>query len=128
MDSNKNTAPPKAQQLPMGNRRFEQVFHRNFRTCSCEMPYISKKWNDALGTFTAIRLCCLAKAVEKLTGEKLYEVYEFDPKWVWDCTEKHQSIGADGVTVEMVERGPPPEWLRERFERKGVEIKNLPEK
>ena len=116
----------KAKQLPMTNRRFEQVFHQDFRHCNCELPYISKKWNDALGTFTAIRLCCLAKAVEKLTGEKLYEVHEFDPKWQWDCTEKHQSIGPD-ETVEMVERGPPPKWLLKRFQKKGVKVHNLPE-
>lgn len=116
----------KPEQLPMLNRRFEQVFHQDFKHCSCEMPYISKKWNDALGTFTAIRLCCMAKAVEELTGLRLYEVYDFDPKWVWDCTELHQSDAGDG-TVAMIERGPPPRWLLERFREKGVEVRNLPE-
>ena len=116
-----------AKQLPLQTgTRFEQVFHQDFRHCNCEMPYISKKWNDALGTFTAVRLCCLAKAVEKLTGERLYEVYEFEPRWVWDCNGLHQSEGADG-TVEMVERGPPPKWLQKRMQDKGVPIVNLPE-
>jgi hypothetical protein len=40
--------------------RFEQVFHRDHRYCDCEMPMISKKWNEALGTMVCIRLCCLA--------------------------------------------------------------------
>ena len=115
----------KPKQIPMSNKRFEQVFHQDFKHCACEMPYVSKKWNDALGTFTAIRLCCMAKAVERLTGERLYEVFEFEPRWTWDCTEKHQSEGQDG-TVVMVERGPPPKWLRERFAKKGVEVRNLP--
>lgn len=116
----------KAEQLPMLGQRFEQVFHQDFRHCTCEMPYISKKWNAALGTFTAIRLCCMAKAVEELTGLKLYEVYEFDPQWVWDCKELHQSEAIDG-TVEMTERGPPPKWLLKRFQEKGIEVRNLPE-
>jgi hypothetical protein len=116
---------PHVQQLPMVNRRFEQVFHQDFRQCTCEMPMLSKKWNDALGTFVAIRLCCLAKAVEQLTGQRLYEVHDFDPKWVWDCRELHQCEGADG-TIEMVERGPPPPWLLKRLREKGIEVPNLP--
>ena len=112
-------------QIPMVGRRFEQIFHQDVRHCDCEMPYISKKWNDALGTFTAVRLCCMAKAVEKLTGERLYEAYDFDPRWVWDCKELHQSQSEDG-TVEMVERGAPPAWLLKRMRDKGVEVRNLP--
>lgn len=120
----------KPKQLPMVNRRFEQIFHREHRHCSCEMPMVSKKWNDALGTFVAIRLCCMAKLIEKVAQAvgvealAIYEVFEFDPKWVWDCDELHQKDN-DG-TVEMVRRGPPPRWLRERMERKGISIPNLP--
>jgi hypothetical protein len=117
---------PQVQQLPMVNRRFEQVFHADHRACTCAMPMVSKKWNDALGTFVAIRLCCMARAVEQLTGQSLYQVFDFDPKWVWDCTERHQSEASDG-TVEMVERGPPPAWLLKRFREKGIEVRNLPD-
>lgn len=116
----------KVEQLPMVNRRFEQVFHKPRRTCACAMPMLSRKWNDALGTFVTIRLCCMARAVEGLTGLKLYEVDHFDPKWVWDCAELHQAEGQDG-TVEMVERGPPADWLLKRFREKGIEVRNLPE-
>lgn len=115
---------PQQLQIVKGTR-FEQVFHRDFKTCACEMPYISKKWNDALGTFTAVRLCCLAKAVEKLTGERLYEVYDFAPRWAWDCAELHGAEGADG-TQTKVERGAPPRWLLERMVKKGVAVLNLP--
>ena len=113
-------------QIPMGveSQRFEQVFHNDFRRCDCEMPMVTKKWNDALGTFVAIRLCCLAKAVEKLTGQKLYEVYEFDSKWEWDCNQLEQCQMPDG-TVEMREKGQPPRWLRKRLEEKGKPIHNL---
>ncbi len=85
---------------------------------------VTKKWNDALGTFVALRLCCLAKAVEQLTGERLYEVYDFEPAWVWDCNELHQAEAGDG-TVEMTPRGKPPEWLLQRLQKKGIEVKNL---
>jgi hypothetical protein len=87
---------------------------------------VSRKWNDALGVFVGIRLCCLARAVEELTGQTLYEVFEFDPKWQWDCNELHQSEALDG-TVEMVERGNPPKWLLKRFRERGVEVLNLKE-
>ena len=113
------------EQLPMVNRRFEQIFHRDYRQCECEMPMVTKKWNDALGTFVALRLCCLAKAVEKLTGQKLYEVYEFDPKWVWDCDELHQSIDPQTDCVTLVERGSPPRWLLKRLRDKGIPVLNL---
>lgn len=105
--------------------RFEQVFHRDHRYCDCEIPMTSKKWNEALGTMVCIRLCCLAKAVEKLTGQKLYEVLEFAPRWEWDCEELHQSTALDG-TIEMVERGTPPRWLLERLQKKGLPVHNLP--
>lgn len=120
----------KAEQLPGLEKgtRFEQVFHQNHRHCSCAMPMVSKKWNDALGTFVVIRLCCLARAVEELTGQKLYEVYEFDPRWVWDCKELHQHVSeGDNSTVELIERGPPPAWLLDRMRAKGIEVLNLPE-
>ena len=117
---------PSVEQLPMVKKRFEQVFHRDHRYCDCEMPMTSKKWNDALGTFVCIRLCCMAKALEESTGKKLYEVFDFDPRSVWDCTELHQSDAGDG-TVQMVERGNPPPWLLERFQKKGIEVVNLKE-
>jgi hypothetical protein len=85
----------------------------------------SKKWNDALGRMVVIRLCCLAKAVEKLTGEQLYEVLDFAPRWEWDCNEVIQKAQPDG-TVELEERGPPPRWLLERFQKKGIPVHNLP--
>ena len=122
---------PKVEQLPMVNRRFEQVFHRDHRACNCEMPMVSRKWNDALGTFVAVRLCCMAKAVEKIAEAvgvdvgSLYEVFDFDPKWDWDCKELHQADAGDG-TATMVERGPPAKWLLKRLQAKGIQVKNLP--
>ena len=68
-----------------------------------------------------------ARAVERLTGLKLYEVYDFDPKWTWDCDGPIQCEGPDG-TVETRPHGPPPTWLLERMRKKGVEVLNLPER
>lgn len=123
----------KAKQLELTpNTRFEQIFHKDHRDCSCPMPMVSKKWNDALGRFQVIRLCCMASTVQKIaeaTGidcRDLLEVFEFDPRWVWDCTELHQADSGDG-TYMMRERGAPPKWLLKRFEEKGIEVKNLPE-
>ena len=121
-----------AKQLPMDglasatHPRFEQVFHQDHRYCDCEIPMVSRKWNDALGTFVAIRLCCMAKALEELTGLKLYEVHEFAPRWVWDCDKIEPAAQPDG-TVEHVQKGPPPRWLLDRMQQKGIEVKNLPQ-
>lgn len=103
--------------------KFEQVFHKDHRDCECAMPMVSKKWNDALGTFVVIRLCCMARAVEEMTGQKLYEVYDFEPRWVWDCEKIEDREMPDG-TVEQIVKGPPPRWLRERMAKKGIAIEN----
>lgn len=105
--------------------RFDQCFHRDHRYCDCAMPMTLKKWNDALGTFVVLRVCCMARAVETLTGIPLLEIFDFPPRWVWDCTEKHQATDEEG-TVILKERGAPPRWLRQRLQEKGIEIKNLP--
>ena len=108
--------------------RFEQIFHQDFRHCTCEMPMLSKKWNEALGTFVAIRLCCLAKAVEELTGLKIYEVHEFAPRWEWDCSQIQECADPDGSTTTVYQpRGKPPAWLLERMQQKGIRVYNLPE-
>jgi len=121
-------------QLPMGDRqqvgrkpRFEQVFHQDFRHCDCEMPMVTKKWNEALGTMVAVRLCCLAKAVEELTGKRLYEVHEFDPRWEWDCDQIQECADPDGSnSVVYRPRGEPPKWLAARLKKKGLPIHNEP--
>jgi hypothetical protein len=109
--------------LQKGKKRFEQVFHQDFRHCECEMPMVMKKWNDALGTMVAVRMCCLAKAVEELTGLRLYEVHEFSPRWAWDCKRREKRERPDGTWEEFV-KGPPPKWLKNRLVKKGIEILN----
>lgn len=106
--------------------RFEQVFHQDFRHCDCAMPMIQKKWNEALGTFVALRMCCLARAVEEITGQTLYEVYDFEPRWEWDCAKKEPRTQPDG-TVEVCDKGPPPNWLLTRLQQKERTVHNLPE-
>ncbi len=119
-------------QIPMVNHRFEQIFHRERRACDCEIPMVSRKWNEALGTLVDVRLCCAMKTIERIAkhldieAPALYEAFDFDPRWAWDCNERHQKTQPDG-TIEMVERGAPPAWLRKRFEAKGIEVLNLPD-
>lgn len=119
-----------ARQIPLVERRFEQIFHRERRGCDCEMPMVMRKWNEALGTLVDVRLCCMAKTVERIAAAlgidapQLYEVLDFDPRWEWDCDELHQRCDEHG-TVEMAPRGKPPAWLLKRLEAKGIEVKNL---
>lgn len=120
-----NLAEQPVEQIPLDNPRFEQIFHRDHRNCECEMPMVSRKWNDALGTFVAIRLCCMAKALEELTGYDLYQVFEFEPRWEWDCDTVEPCVLADGSDGEK-RKGSPPRWLRERLQKKGIPIHNLP--
>ena len=112
-------------QLDLSEPRFAQIFHREHRYCDCEIPMTLKKWQDALGTFVVIRVCCAAKALQEMLGIDLYQVFEFPPKWVWDCDELHEK-DVDGV-VEMVPRGVPPRWLLKRMLARGIEIRNLPD-
>lgn len=115
-----------AEQKRVPVHRFEQCFHADHKYCDCAIPMTLKKWNEALGTFVVLRVCCMARAVETLTGIPLMEIFDFPPGWVWDCDELHECQG-DGGRIEMRPRGEPPRWLRERMEQKGIEIKNLPE-
>ena len=116
----------KPEQIDLSDPKFKQIFHSDKRFCDCEIPMVSVKWQDNLGVFVCLRSCCAAKALEKLTGIELYQVFEFPPKWVWDCEELHQKNMGDG-TVKMVPRGVPPRWQLERMLAKGIEIRNLPD-
>lgn len=114
-----------SKQIKVKQQKFEQIFHRDSKYCDCAMPMVSKKWNDAMGTFVCIRLCCMAKALEQLTGMSLYEVFHFQPKWQWDCEEMIEKTDVTG-TIQLVKRGPPPSWMAKRMKDKGIHIKGLP--
>ena len=111
---------PKSVRELLKSENAEEVLHRNYKYCDCEIPHVARKWHAALGVFVEIRLCCLAKAVEKLTGESFYEAFEFEPEWVWDCNEMTRK--QDG---SMRRKGNPPTWLQKRMLERGIEIKNL---
>lgn|SRR3990167_294217 len=111
----------------------EDVIQRDHRTCDCELTYVHRKRHAALGTAIEIRLCCMAKAVERFMGlppGTFFRSMEFEPSWVWDCDKidvlKRQQ--PDGSVVTINHRlGPPPAWLLRRLQAKGVEVRNLPE-
>ncbi|KKK70676.1 hypothetical protein LCGC14_2921600, partial [marine sediment metagenome] len=85
----------------------------------------------ALGTGIEIRLCCLAKKVEEMAGlpeGTFFLAMEFEPTWEWDCDtmQKTSRNMADGSVVEEeIRLGNPPTWLKRRFDKKGIRVKNL---
>jgi len=109
---------------PPGPLTVEEIRGVDKRTkCDCAMPFVHRKWHRALGTFAELRLCCMAKAVEKalnLPEGSLYQILDFEPTWAWDC--KQVVTDGDGTKHEL---GSPPKWIKDRMQRKGVEIRNL---
>lgn len=91
--------------------------------CGCPMPFVRRKWHRALGRLVELRLCCLAKVVEQgfgLPSGTLYETFEFEPTREWDCNETVKDRHGQNVR-----KGPPPKWLKDRMDKKGIAIKNL---
>ena len=115
---------------PMTEEDFVRLDHR---LCDCELTYVHRKRHAALGTGIQIRLCCLAKAVEKMLGVEegtFFRAFEFRPSWVWDCHKEHEVSRRmpDGSVVSVVQKlGPPPRWLLDRMREKGIEVRNLPQ-
>lgn len=90
--------------------------------CNCPMPFVRRKWHDALGTYAELRLCCVAKALEEhlgVTAGTFIRFVEFEPTWEWDEDElvDHPVQGKKPVKAP---RGAPPQWLKDRMERKGI--------
>jgi hypothetical protein len=101
------------------------------RTCKCAMTYVHRKRHGALGTAIQVRVCCMARALERLMGVPegtFFGVIEFAPSWVWDCDHvaELEKTEPDGTKVlYRIRRGAPPEWLRQRMEAKGIPIVNM---
>lgn len=76
--------------------------------CDCPWPSVQRSGSQALGLVLDIDLCCLARAVEELTGKKFYTLVEADPEFVWDCK-------GDGLN----ERRCPPKFMEERLLARG---------
>ena len=57
--------------------------------CNCPFPIHTEIENVYLGKKVILRLCCLAKAVEKITGEKFLFIEKGDyPQEDWDENEE----------------------------------------
>ena len=98
---------------------FGKAFHSPFRIkCDCEWPRVSRSGSQALGIILDVDLCCLAKAVEKLTGEKYYRITVTEPVFEWDTHEK-VLYGPDGQEVEQP-RGPMPPYMAKRATKMGI--------
>jgi len=108
----------------------EDIVQHDHRTCDCPLTYVVRKRHAALGTAIEIRLCCLAQKVEELAGlpaGTFFKVMEFNPTWEWDCDYmmKSHTYLADGSVEERETRqGPPPRWLKERMDKKGIAVRN----
>lgn len=102
-----------------GAKELLTLYRRDYHTCHCEWPYVERKWSESIGVFAEIRLCCLAKAVEQLTGLKLFEVFSFTPLWTWDCCELVQQPGGTWAA-----RGCPPDFMLERMRERGIVVKH----
>ena len=100
-----------------GAEQLRALYQRDYHTCDCPLPYVERKWSEPIGTFCELRLCCLARAVEALTGLKLFETWDFTPVWEWDCGAV---VATDDGTRRR--RGPPPAFMRERMEAKGIGV------
>ncbi len=106
--------PKTVSELMAGDRRAE---------CNCPMPYVHRKWHKALGIFSEIRLCCMARLVEEKLGldpGTIYKVVDFEPTAEWDCDEL-----IDDAESGKTKRGAPPQWLKQRMDNKHIKIKNL---
>ena len=128
-----NTAAPTIQDIEQLLCATEHDFvERDRATCDCPITFVRRKWHAALGRGSEIRLCCMAKKVEELAGLSpgtLFLTLDFEPSWEWDCDREQISrvVEADGTITETIKKlGPPPRWLRERMDRKGITIRNLP--
>lgn len=111
----------------------EDFVRAEHRTCKCAMTYVHRKRHGALGTAVQIRLCCMARFIERQFGlpeGTFFAVIDFRPSWVWDCdhVSELEKTEPDGSKVlHKIRRGAPPRWLRERMVGKGIPIVNLRE-
>lgn len=84
--------------------KLKELEARDYRDCDCPIPYPMRKYNPYLGTWTLLRLCCLARQLEallELPQGTFYQVVEFPPTDTWDW-----------------ERGAPPPWMQKRMQKK----------
>jgi hypothetical protein len=99
------------------NSEFAKALHSPFRAkCDCEWPRVGRSGSGALGIVVEIDLCCLARAVEKLTGEKYYRVTMTEPVFEWDA---HELVPLPG-TDRTAPRGPMPPYMAKRATKMGI--------
>lgn len=109
-------------QSKQGLAELTALYTRDYHTCDCPWPHIERAWGGAVGTFREIRLCCMARALEKLLGlpeGAFYWTAQFTPLFAWDENEIVEVKELTG-NVSYIKRGPPPQWMQERMARKGI--------
>lgn len=109
----------------------EEIIERDFRTCTCALTYVVRKRHGALGSAVEIRVCCMAKEVERMAGlpeGTFFNAMNFTPSWDWDCDQVSvtESKNPDGsVECHRHVLGAPPKWLLDRLVEKDRPIHNL---
>jgi len=58
-----------------GGQSVKEQLPRKSDGCDCEVTYVVEKLNEFAGKALRIRLCCMAKEVEKLTGKDFMSVF-----------------------------------------------------
>jgi hypothetical protein len=102
------------------------------KTCDCPITHVHQKRHGALGRGIRVRVCCMARVVEEHFGLEpgtLFQVYDFEPSWEWDCKKaicKEYTHPDGSVSVIESTLGEPPNWLRVRMAEKGIPILNDP--
>ena len=68
----------------------DDIIKRDYHGCDCPIPNVMRSWQGATGVITELHLCCLARALEAgrpLVPGAYYVVTDFEPTFVWDCSE-----------------------------------------
>lgn len=92
------------------------AFHGPYKVvCGCEWPHVARSGSQALGLVLDIDLCCLAKAVEELTGKRFYRLTQTEPVFEWD-DDKLVPDERDFSGQTLRRLGPPPPFMLRRLE------------
>ena len=94
---------------------WHEAFHSPYKVvCNCEWPHVARSGSQALGLVIDIDLCCLAKAVEILTGQRFYRLTKTAPVFQWDADELVVD-DRDPEHKQLRRRGEPPPFMVKRF-------------
>jgi len=122
----------KAKTHGMEPTEWQEAYNSPYKVkCDCEYPHVQRSGSQALGIVLDIDLCCLAQAVERLTGERYYRATYTEPVFNWNpdtLVEMHPSdrrhLNCDNCYTDDIEEeghvgklGTPPPWMARRLDK-----------